>query len=298
MDLFDLRCFLSVAKHLNLSLAAKEMFISQPSMSVKINGIEEDFGVKLFNRTRHKVELTPAGESAQKDFAYILEYYEKAKVQAKKISESQNNHLCIGYHGPTEWANIHELVQEFHKKFPHIEIDVVVATWGALTHDLVNGRLDVMFNEQSEIDDITMLDSVYLFRDYVAIAVSKSSPLAQLKKIKPEALKNEKIIMSNNKYAVKSLKVVIERLSDAGFDMENARLVDHYDTTIAMASAGMGIAPIPRSFKIAGHQSVAYVDIDSDKVYEDFVLAWRNNNEKPAVHLFKDFCKQHEWHVH
>ncbi len=298
MDLFDLKCFLSVAKHLNLSLAAKEMFISQPSMSIKINGIEEDFGVKLLNRTRHKVELTPAGESAQKDFAYILEYYEKAKIEAKKISESRNNHLYIGYHGPTEWANIHELVQAFHKKFSYIEIDMVVATWGALTYDLVNGRLDVMFNEQSEIDDIPVLNSVFFFRDYAAIAVSKSSPLAQYDQIKPECLKKEKIIMSNNKNALRSLRQINERLSQAGFDMENARLVDHYDTTIAMASAGMGIAPIPRSFKIAGHQSVSYVDIDSDKVYEDFVLAWHNNNEKPAIHLFTDFCKQHEWQVH
>ncbi len=295
MDLFDLKCFLSVAKHLNLSLAAKEMFISQPSMSIKINGIEEDLGVKLLNRTRHKVELTAAGESVQKNFFYILEYYEKTKMEAKKISESQNNHLYIGYHGPTEWANIHELVQEFHKKYPYIEIDVVVATWGALTHDLVHGGLDVMFNEQLEANDITVLDSVFLFRDYAAIAVSKSSPLAQYDQIKPHCLEKEKIIMSNSKNAVRSLGQVGERLSQAGFDMENAKLVDHYDTTIAMASAGMGIAIIPRSFKIASHQSVTYVDIDSDKAYVDFVLAWRNDNEKSAIHIFKDFCKQREW---
>ncbi|MGI1660043.1 MAG: LysR family transcriptional regulator [Desulfitobacterium sp.] len=298
MDLFDLRCFLSVAKHLNLSLAAKEMFISQPSMSTKINGIEEDFGVKLLNRTRHKVELTPAGESAQKDFAYILDYYEKAKLEAKEISISGNNHLFIGYHGPTEWANIHELLQEFHQKFPQIEIDLVVGTWGSLTLDLINGKLDIIFSEQSEVLDISVLDSVFLFRDYAAIAVSKSSPLAQYNSLKPEFLKTEKIIMSNNKNATRSLKNINERLSNAGFDMENARLVDHYDTTIAMASAGMGVATIPRSFKIPGHHSVVYVDIDSDKVYQDFVLAWHISNEKPALHLFKDYCQQHEWQVH
>ena len=82
-----MKCFLSVAKHLNLSLAAKEMFISQPAMTSKLNAIEEEIGVKLVKRSRHKVELTPAGESVQKDFAFILDYYEKTKIEAKKICE-------------------------------------------------------------------------------------------------------------------------------------------------------------------------------------------------------------------
>ncbi|ACL19164.1 transcriptional regulator, LysR family [Desulfitobacterium hafniense DCB-2] len=295
MDFFDVQCFLSVAKNLNLSLAAKEMFITQPAMSKKISALEEDFGVKLFNRTRHKVELTSAGKSVQKNFAYILDCYENTKIEAKKIGISEYNHLSIGYHGPTEWAKMNDVVQEFHKRHPHIEIDVVVGDWGPLILDLINGKLDVVFSERSEILDVTILDSIFLFRDFAALAVSKSSPLAQYDQIKPELVKNEKIIMTNNKGAARSLKYIIECLGKAGFDMENAKLADFYETTIAMASAGMGVAPIPRSFKIAGHQSVTYVDIDSDKIPMDFVLAWHINNEKPALHLFKDFCKQHEW---
>ncbi|NMA70139.1 MAG: LysR family transcriptional regulator [Desulfitobacterium sp.] len=295
LDFFDLKCFLSVAKHLNLSLAAKEMFISQPAMSSRINSIEEDFGVKLLNRTRHKVELTPAGESARKDFQHILEYYEKTKFEAKRISEHGEYHLTIGYHGPTEWANINKLVKEFHSKHPNIKIDLTVSTWGELTRDLINGWLDVIFSEESEVAGIPVLNSVFLFRDYAAVAVPKSSSLSELESIKPEELNYVNIIMSNNKKATRSLKHINERLSDAGIDMEKATLVDHYDTTIAMAAAGMGVATIPRSFKIKGHQSVNYVDIDSDKVYEDFVLAWNVNNETASVLLFKEFCEQHKW---
>ncbi|MFZ7120263.1 MAG: LysR family transcriptional regulator [Eubacteriaceae bacterium] len=295
IDLFNMKCYLSVAKHLNLSIAAKETFISQPAMSLKLNTIEEDLGVKLLKRSRHKVELTNAGKFIQKEFSYILNYYEKVKDEAKKISVMDNNHLSIGYHGPTEWAKINYLIENFHKKYPHIIIDVTISGWGPLTMEIINASLDVIFVEKSEVHDISILESQFLFRDYGAIAVSKSSPLAKYKKITAKYLENEKIIMSNTKSATKSLNQIHKRLTEAGFNMQNAKLVDCYETTIAMASANMGVAPIPRTFKIEGHQSVCYVDIDSDKIYEDFVLTWSKNNEKSSIVLFKEFCKQHEW---
>lgn len=289
-----MKCYLCVAKHLNLSIASKEMFISQPAMSQKISLIEEDLGVKLLRRSRHKVELTDAGKYIQNEFSYMLDNYEKIKIQAEKIQNGKN-HLSIGYHGPAEWANINNIIQKFHKEYPHIDVDVTIGGWGPLTIDLMNGKLNVLFVEKSEIEDISMLESEFLFRDYGAIAVSKSSPLSKYKKIRPELLKNEKIIMSNNKSAIKSLKQINERLIDAGFDMENAKLVDKYEITMAMASAGLGIAPIPRSFKIKGNKSVSYVDVDSEKLYQDFVITWVKNNDNLSINLFVDFCKQLKW---
>lgn len=293
MDIFTMMCYLSVAKYLNLSMASKEMFISQPAMSLKMNLLEENLGVKLLLRSRQKVELTDAGKYIQKEFSYMLDYYEKAKLQAQNIYK-QKNHLSIGYHGPAEWANINNIIKDFYEIYPHIEIDVVVGGWGPLTLDVINGKLDVLFDEKSEADNVYSLESVFLFRDYASVAVSKSSYLSKYEKATPEFLKNEKIIMSNNKSASISLKKIVERLSDAGFDMENARLVDEYETTVAMAATGLGIAPIPRSFKVKNN-SVTYVDVDSDKVYQDFVLTWSKYNENQNIQLFKEYCQQLAW---
>lgn len=130
-----------------------------------------------------------------------------------------------------------------------------------------------------------------MFRDYAAVAVSKLSHLAKYNKATPEFLKTEKIIMSNNKSVSISLKKIVERLNNAGFDMVNARLVDEYETTVAMAATGLGIAPIPRSFKV-NNNSVTYVDIDSEKVYQDFVLTWSKYNSNQCIELFKEYCEQ------
>lgn len=288
-----MKCYLSVAKYLNLSMASKEMFISQPAMSLKMNLLEENLGVKLLIRSRQKVELTESGKYVQKEFDYMINYYEKAKLHARKIS-TEKNHLSIGYHGPAEWANINNIIKEFYDIYPHIEVDVVVGGWGPLTLDVISGNLDVLFDEKSETDDIPSLESIFLFRDYASVAVSKLSHLAEYEKASPEFLKTEKIIMSNNKSASISLKKIVERLSDAGFDMVNARLVDEYETTVAMAASGLGIAPIPRSFKVKNN-SVTYVDIDSDKVYQDFVLTWSKYNTNQCIGLFREYCEQLKW---
>lgn len=293
MDLFSMKCYLSVAKYLNLSMASKEMFISQPAMSLKMNLLEENLGVKLLIRSRQKVELTDAGKYIQKEFAHMIDYYEKAKLHAQKISSGKNQ-LSIGYHGPAEWANINNIIKEFCQIYPHIEVDVVIGGWGPLTLDVINCKLDVLFDEKSETDDVSSLETIFLFRDYAAVAVSKSSHLAKYEKAAPEFLKTEKIIMSNNKSASISLKKIVERLKDAGFDMDNARLVDEYETTVAMAATGLGIAPIPRSFKVKNN-SVTYVDIDSDKVYQDFVLTWSKYNANQNIIKFKEYCEQLKW---
>lgn len=293
MDIFTMKCYLSVAKYLNLSMASKEMFISQPAMSYKMNLLEENLGVKLLLRSRQKVELTDAGKYIQQEFARMLEHYEQVKLKANNIATSKN-HLSIGYPGPAEWANINNIIKDFCDIYPQIEVDVIVGGFGPLTLDVINGVLDVLFDEKSETDDVPSLESIFLWRDYAAVAVSKQSHLAAYEKATPEFLKTEKIIMSNNKSAPISLKNIADRLSDAGFDMKNARLVDEYETTVAMAATGLGIAPIPRSFKVKNN-SVTYVDIDSDKVYLDFVLTWSKYNTNPNIKLFKEYCRKLKW---
>lgn len=302
MDFFDIKCFLSAAKYLNFSLAAKEMFISQPAMSVKINAVEKDLGVKLFNRNSHMVELTPAGMLAYKELPSVLNRYERVKTDVRSMSISANDHLSISYNGPTEWASIHKLIQAFHLKYPQIDLEIKIERWGQLVSELLNGNLDLIFTERSEILDIPEIESVYLFRDYTALAVSKANPLAKYEKIDLEALinktsiiKNKDLVIEGKKSSAKSMQRIYERLDDAGLDMKNAKLVDNYEIAIAMASSNIAVAPIPRSFKIKGNLNVNYVDIDSDKAYLDFCLAWSNKNEKPAIGLFSDFCKQCKW---
>ena len=63
MTFTQLRCFIEVARQLNFARAAETLYISQPAVSRQIHALENELGVRLFDRTRHVVALTSAGES-------------------------------------------------------------------------------------------------------------------------------------------------------------------------------------------------------------------------------------------
>ncbi len=301
MTLFEMACFLSAANHLNFSLAAKEVYISQPAMSAKISSVEKEFGVKLFYRDSHKVELTPAGKMVYAEFTEILDQYNRLLDNIKNNRISGGNHLSVCYNGPSEWAGVHELIQQFHVKHPEIEIDICIGCWGEYVTELLQGHLDIIFTEMAEIENINEINSVFMFRDYAAFAVPKTSALARFDSIKLASLSDQangkpySIVIENDKRSAKTMRQIYRRLGEAGLNMENPKYVDNFEVAIAMVSSNLAIAPIPRSFKVKENKAIRYVDIDSDKIYLDFCLAWMKSNQKPAIRLFSEFCRQHSW---
>ena len=84
MDTFSMKCFLCVAKRLNLSKAADTMGISQPAMSAQIKKMELELGVPLFVRDTHTVYLTPEGETVRAHFQQVLPDYEKLTEELER----------------------------------------------------------------------------------------------------------------------------------------------------------------------------------------------------------------------
>src|ERR1700741_4143332 len=73
MENFRLKVFRVVATHLNFSRAAEELLLTQPAVTQQIKGLEDEFGVQLFDRTGGRITLTPAGRA-------LLPYAEKFKA--------------------------------------------------------------------------------------------------------------------------------------------------------------------------------------------------------------------------
>lgn len=90
MELRHLRYFVTVAKELSFTKAAEKLFISQPPLSRQIKELENELGVRLFDRNNRKVALTEAGKYFEKEVDNLLLTLEAASIQTKKISENIN----------------------------------------------------------------------------------------------------------------------------------------------------------------------------------------------------------------
>jgi LysR family hydrogen peroxide-inducible transcriptional activator len=87
MRLEQISLFREVAEQKSFTLAAKRLYVSQPSVSQQIATLERELGFRLFERNSKKVVLTPAGDFFYEAVACELEGLREAIAQARRISE-------------------------------------------------------------------------------------------------------------------------------------------------------------------------------------------------------------------
>jgi DNA-binding transcriptional LysR family regulator len=124
--MLQIKTFLSVAEKLNFSEAAKEMEISQPSLSQTVSRIEEGIGVKLFERGKHGVELTQAGEYVYLELKPIYNKICRLFDQAVHLDANQNKSLRIVCHTShlSSGARLYfdHIVTEYRNKYPDVSL--------------------------------------------------------------------------------------------------------------------------------------------------------------------------------
>ena len=89
MTIFQIKCFLNVAKYLNFTEAANHLFIAQSSLSRNISNLETELGIQLFSRTKKYVRLTPGGAVLYQELSVLLDQGRNAIEKAKKAGLGQ-----------------------------------------------------------------------------------------------------------------------------------------------------------------------------------------------------------------
>ncbi len=97
VELRVLRYVIAVAEELHFSRAALRVRVAQPSLSKQIRDLEDDLGVRLFERTNRQVQLTHAGKIFVKEASRALVHSERAVQLAKATSVSENRAVSVGY---------------------------------------------------------------------------------------------------------------------------------------------------------------------------------------------------------
>lgn len=105
--------FLAVAKELHFRRAAEQLYISQPGLSRQIKQMEDDLGIKLFERHNRKVELTPSGEYLYNGLLKNFKQLEELLNHAKLLNDGIAGKLKIGYVGSAIQKEIPNLLLRF-----------------------------------------------------------------------------------------------------------------------------------------------------------------------------------------
>lgn len=169
--------FLVLEETCSFSKAAKQLRMSQATLSRHILQFEEELGIKLFERTTQKVKLTAYGEALIKYAQSMLKDETAFKREIEKISFQSASHLIIGCVDFPFYYGITARLAEFKRAYPNARLDVRIESSDDLVKLLKSNQIDVAFIRN--INHVaSTFDSFLYAEDYMCIAIPENHPLA------------------------------------------------------------------------------------------------------------------------
>lgn len=142
-----LKVFVSVARNLSFTGAARELHITQPAVSRHIGELESEYNVRLFKRNGNKIELTSAAELLLSHAESILHSYRNLDFEMNLLTESHSGELRIGASTTIAQYVLPEYLSHFMKKFPDVKISVLNGNSATIEQALISDRVDLAMVE-------------------------------------------------------------------------------------------------------------------------------------------------------
>lgn len=197
MNLRQLQCFQLIAKYLNFTKAASELFITQSGASQQIQALEEELGIKLFDRSSKRVRLTEAGTRLQKNIDEPLSALLKGIQDVQQFSTNlPRKKLVIGCYAVTKERFVASFVRKFAKgelgPFP----TVLRMQPAQLLDALHKGDVDIALLSPEDIDwDEKSVRFFPLHEIKLVCILSRTHPLASQKELTAAKLKGCTIVI-------------------------------------------------------------------------------------------------------
>ena len=139
------KVFYYVAKNQNITQAANELMVSQPAISKSIKVLEDELNTKLFNRKNNGVSLTNAGEIIYNKIKKSIELIISAEEDLKSLNNMEKGTINIGAGNTIIQKYLIFYIEEFHKKYPNIDIKIHTLATPELIKRAQIGLIDIIF---------------------------------------------------------------------------------------------------------------------------------------------------------
>ncbi|MGL4760564.1 MAG: LysR family transcriptional regulator [Sarcina sp.] len=210
MELLQLKYFQSVAKYENITKAAKELHISQPSLSITIKRLEDELSVPLFNRKGKSLELNPFGKTYLTHVNSILSDLENAKSEILELYGEKNTHISLS---ATATLFLSGLLKDFLTENLDITMTQTINYEKTIIENLKNRSIDFAITSPPLAEND--IKTIELLEEELVVVIPKCHKFSNRESIYLHELKDENFIELTENY---SFKKSLRKLFDqAGF---------------------------------------------------------------------------------
>lgn len=208
MERSQLLYAVTAAKYENMTRAAQELHLSQPSLSSQIINLENELGIKLFERSKRKLIPTVAGKVFVQRAEKILSSIEELKWTMDEYASLKQGTLRIGVLPTMTTLDIPHLLKEFQTLYPDVELSLLESGSTALVSSLKNREIDVAFlilKEPALQREQDHLSLVKIREGSIMLALSPKHPFSKKDIVPLNILAEEKFISSTDDYQFREI---------------------------------------------------------------------------------------------
>lgn len=243
MTITQLKYTLAVAEYKNFTVAAEHCFVTQPTLSMQIQKLEEELDAKIFNRSKKPIELTEVGKRIVK--------------QAKVIVDESNRIIDIvhqqkGYIGgefklgiiPTVMPTLLPMfLTNFTKTYPKVQLIIEELTTEEIVRKLMDGHIDAGL-AATPLENEAIKERVLYYEPFVGL-IPQGHRLFSKQKLAADDLEMDDILLLEDGHCFKDSVINLCRTnrknSNQHFQLESGS----FDTLIKLSKDGLGMTLLP-----------------------------------------------------
>jgi DNA-binding transcriptional LysR family regulator len=282
--------FLAVAETGNIHRAAGQLCMAQPALSRAMKLLEEEMAVPLLIRQPRGVLLTAAGDSLVESTRQALAILEQGVILSRENANQAKGRLTIGYGIFSSMGCMPNLIVDFRKKHPNIDVQLNLLASIDQLQALNKGDIDIGF--AFSIACKAPLSAWRFSKEQPVILLNKEHPWADREQINIEALQNEPMVLGNIQRWGYHRDIVNAICLSAGFLPTVAAEADHLPDFISHLRMGEGVGMMGEAIIDQIPASLRVIRLAKPTLTFDQSMVWNSSRIKPTSQLFIDYVKQ------
>lgn len=282
-----MKYFITLAKCMNFTKAASQLYVTQPALSRQIQAMEQELNVILFMRNNRTVKLTPAAQILLKEFERIYNDYNMAIIKAQNSFQGLSGELNIGILDGEKVGDLFpEVLQYFAKYYANVKVNLRNYSFNGLIERLYNNKLDLIITLKFDVIDRERIQYRVIDKTKDHIVVHHTHRLADAKFVKLSDFKDDIFMMVETSDSEQSPKLIMDACKREGF-VPKVRFAPSIQAEMLWVEAGVGVCILDSRNILRDNSAVKFLEVDtiSDP---SLTLAWHIDNYNPMKQIFMD----------
>ncbi|UBV44492.1 LysR family transcriptional regulator (plasmid) [Deinococcus taeanensis] len=281
MELRQLKYFVAVAEELHFARAAERLHLAQQPLSAQIKKLEGDLGVRLFERTTRKVELTPAGAALLPEAKAALSHVQRGTQSARLAAQGSLGRLTVGYVSTTVYNVMPATMRVFRERFPDVKVTLRELCPPHLEAAILAGEVQAGFLIPQQGYPDLLIEP--LVRERVMVALPNGHALSLPGQVPLRSLAQESFVNYDRDVAPHVHDEVIALCRAGGFSPRVVQSAGSDQAVLGLVAAGVGVAFVAECLTRVRVDEVTYREVVDPSSSVTYGLALRRGDASPLV---------------